>query len=77
MFDEVSRQYRGSLDHTLKNTGGDSKLSFYMKHIYIYIYIYIYTHTLEAILYLCMYRDKRASQVALLVKNTGERRVVG
>lgn len=37
MFDEVSRQYRGSLDHTLKNTGGDSKLSFYMiRDIYIH-----------------------------------------
>ena len=46
MFDEVSRRYRGSLDHTLRNTGGDSELSFYMIHIYIHerlfcIYVYI------------------------------------
>ena len=84
MFDEVSRPYRGSLDHTLKSTVGDSKLSLhdtFCVYIYIYIYIYIHihthTHTREAILYLCTYRDKRASQVALLVKNAGDGRVVG
>ena len=42
MFDEVSRPYRGSLDHTLKSTGGDSKLSL---HDTFYIHTHTHTHT--------------------------------
>ena len=76
MFDEVSRPYRGSLDHTLKSTGGDSKLSLH-DTFYTHTHTHTHTHTREAILYLCTYRDKRASQVALLVKNAGDGRVVG
>ena len=71
MFDEVSRPYRDSLDHTWKSAGGDSKLSL---HDTFYIYIYTHTHTHT---HLCTYGDKRASQVALLVKNVGDGRVVG
>ena len=47
--------------------------SHYMiRFIYIYIHTHTHTHT-----HLCTYRDKRASQVALLVKNVGDGRVVG
>ena len=42
MFDEVSRPYRDSLDHTWKSAGGDSKLSL---HDTFYIYIHTHTHT--------------------------------